>query len=146
MSFFRLSEHSDVWVQGKYDLHLWSSGKMCDLCCFRRASLWRPCSQSHLRVCCFLSWPCRQVSEYIYTRVCVCVCVRVRVCVCARLWIFHFDTMHKTLYCKKKSIHVFFNCASTEFSCCRMNGLLCVLFLLINYSYLTTALSVQRWI
>ncbi len=53
---------------------------MCALCCFRRVHLWRPCSHIHLRVCWFLSWPCRQVGVYIDT--CVCVCVYVSMCIC----------------------------------------------------------------
>lgn len=121
VSFFRLSEHSDEWVQGKYSSHLWSSGKF---------------------VHCVVSDKC--ILEGLFPTVTsesagssldpavrsVCTHTSMYVCV----WIFPFDAMHKSLYCEERDIHVFFNCVSTEFCCCRVNGLLCVLFLQINYS------------
>lgn len=123
MSFFRLSEHSDIWVQ-PFTLN------------FNVSMIYIYEAQGKF-VICVVSDEC--IFEILFPTITsesadssldpairsVCVCVYVRV---------YADTMHKTLYCEKKSLQVFFNCVSTQFSCCRLNGLLCVSFFLINYS------------
>lgn len=117
MSFFSLSDHSDVWI---VRFTFMRRRKICGLCRFRRKYLSRPCSHTHLRVCWFLSWRCPQVSmDILLFTQCTKLCIVI-----------------------KSPFRAFFNRVSTQFSCFRPKGLLCVFFFLsffsINDSWLIT--------
>lgn len=127
MSFFRLSQRSDVWVEAKYDLHLWSSAKF----------VIRVVSDKSTFEILFPTIPPESADSALESAI-RSVCTH---CACVCFW-FRSDTMHKTLYCEKKSLQVFFNCVSTPFSCFTLNEPLCVSSFLINYSQLTTLLGV----